>query len=41
VGYDALQVRSLFEGQGLQIQEWDKVRTDFLTIRDAPIAARA
>jgi phosphoserine phosphatase len=41
VGYDALQVRALFEGQGLQIQEWDKVRTDFVTIRDARVAAEA
>jgi phosphoserine phosphatase len=41
VGYDAVQVRALFEGHGLQIQEWDKVRTDFLTIRDTPVAAGA
>jgi 2-hydroxy-3-keto-5-methylthiopentenyl-1-phosphate phosphatase len=26
-------IRAWFESQGLQIQEWDKVRTDFLTIR--------
>src|SRR5262249_26865021 len=30
---DPLRIRSLFERHGLQIQEWDKVRTDFLTIR--------
>jgi hypothetical protein len=30
-----------WKGQRLQIQEWDEVRIDFLTIRDAPIAARA
>ncbi len=30
---DPLRVRSLFESQGLQIQEWDKIRTDILTIR--------
>jgi hypothetical protein len=41
VGYDALQVWAVFEGQGLQIQEWDKVRTDILTIRDARVAAGA
>ncbi len=33
---DPLRIRALFERHGLQIQEWDKVRTDFLTIREAP-----
>lgn len=33
---DSLRIRSLFERHGLQIQEWDKVRTDFLTIRQNP-----
>ncbi len=32
---DAVRIRSLFEGQGLIIQEWDKVRTDRLTIRES------
>jgi HAD superfamily phosphoserine phosphatase-like hydrolase len=36
VGADALSVRALFERHGLQIQEWGKVRTDFLTIRERP-----
>ena len=36
---DPLQIRSLFERYGLQIQEWDKVRTDVLTIRESPLAA--
>lgn len=35
VGWDALRVRALFEHHGLRIQGWDKVRTDFVTIRDA------
>jgi phosphoserine phosphatase len=35
-GWDALRVRELFEKNGLQIQEWGKVRTDFLTIRESP-----
>ena len=30
---DPVRIRALFERHGLQIQEWDKVRTDFLTIR--------
>jgi HAD superfamily phosphoserine phosphatase-like hydrolase len=33
---DTLRIRALFERHGLQIQEWDKVRTDFLTIREHP-----
>ena len=36
VGQGALEVRALFERHGLQIQGWDKVRTDFVTIRDSP-----
>jgi phosphoserine phosphatase len=28
------QIRALFEGHGLVIQEWDRVRTDWLTFRD-------
>ena len=34
VGWDAVAIRSLFESQGFLIQEWDKVRTDWLTIRE-------
>jgi phosphoserine phosphatase len=33
-GFGPSQIRSLFEDQGLVIQEWDRVRTDWLTIRD-------
>jgi phosphoserine phosphatase len=33
-GYTPSQIRALFEDQGLVIQEWDRVRTDWLTIRD-------
>ena len=33
-GYGPSQIRALFEDQGLVIQEWDRVRTDWLTIRD-------
>jgi hypothetical protein len=28
------QIRALFEEHGLVIQEWDRVRTDWLTFRD-------
>jgi len=34
-----LLIRGLFEAYGLQIQEWDKVRTDFLTIGESLVAA--
>jgi 2-hydroxy-3-keto-5-methylthiopentenyl-1-phosphate phosphatase len=34
-GYEPEEIRSLFERNGFVIQEWDKVRTDWLTIRDA------
>ena len=40
-GYDASQIRSVFEEQGLLIQEWDRVRTDWLTIRDGSLIAGA
>jgi len=33
-GYDAEQIRMLFDRNGFVIQEWDKVRTDWLTIRE-------
>jgi len=33
-GFAPSQIRGLFESQGLVIQEWDRVRTDWLTIRD-------
>ena len=33
VGYDPGRIRLLFEDHGLLIQEWDRVRTDWLTIR--------
>jgi phosphoserine phosphatase len=33
VGYDSSQIRALFEQHGILIQEWDKVRADWLIIR--------
>lgn len=32
---DPGRIRGLFESRGLQIQEWDKVQTDILTIRES------
>ena len=37
---DPVQIRGLFETRGLQIQAWDKVRTDWLTIRHLPANTR-
>lgn len=34
-GWDAVRIRSLFESNGLLIQEWGKVRTDWLTIGES------
>lgn len=31
-GWDAARIRAFFEAQGLLIQEWDRVRADWLTI---------
>lgn len=33
-GYDRIRIRALFEQHGVLIQEWDRVRTDWLTIRE-------
>jgi hypothetical protein len=38
---DPLRIRGLFERHGLAIQEWEKVRTDFLTIRPSHETAAA
>lgn len=34
LGYDRNRIRALFEKHGVLIQEWDRVRTDWLTIRE-------
>ena len=39
VGWDAARIRSFFDAQGLLLQQWDKVRTDSLTISQAADAA--
>ncbi len=35
VGWDSSRIRELFETHGFVVQEWDKIRTDTLTIREA------
>ncbi len=34
VGWDSTRIRSLFESHGFVLQEWSKVRTDSVTIRE-------
>ena len=38
VGWNPERIRALFEAHGVLIQQWDKVRTDWLTIGDSSIA---
>ena len=38
VGMDAGGIHALFESRGLVLQEWDKVQTDLLTIRETDAA---
>ncbi len=40
-GWDAAQIRALFEAHGFAVQEWNKVRTDSVTIRETGAAAEA
>ena len=37
VGWPRLKIRQLFESHGLLVQEWDKVRTDWLTLRSVEV----
>jgi phosphoserine phosphatase len=39
-GWDASRIRNFFEDQGLFIQEWDRVRADWLTITQQPSPLR-
>jgi HAD superfamily phosphoserine phosphatase-like hydrolase len=36
VGWDAARIRQLFASYGLVLQEWDKARTDWVTLREYP-----
>ena len=38
VGWDAARIRQLFASHGLVLQEWDKARTDWVTVRACPEA---
>src|SRR5256712_12389718 len=41
VGMNAARIRAFFEEHGLAIQEWDRVRTDWLTIGQSASDNRA
>ena len=34
LGWDSMRVRELFASYGLALQDWDKIRTDWLTFRE-------
>jgi HAD superfamily phosphoserine phosphatase-like hydrolase len=37
IGWDAIRIRDFFEAEGFVLQEWDRVRTDWLTIRPSHV----
>ena len=39
-GCDPARIRAIFEAHGLTIQEWDRVRTDWVTIRESAGTSR-
>jgi len=39
LGWSSMRIRAFFESHGLMVQEWDRMRTDWLTIRDAESTA--
>ena len=41
LGWSSMRIRAFFESQGFTVQEWDRMRTDWLTIRDAGLPAEA
>jgi len=40
-GWDRLRIRAFFESYGVMIQEWDRVRTDWLTLRAMSVEPEA
>ena len=40
-GWDRLRIRQFFESYGVMIQEWDHVRTDWLTLRPLAVETEA
>jgi hypothetical protein len=40
-GWNRLRSREFFESYGIMIQEWDRVRTDWLTLRAVSVETEA
>jgi HAD superfamily phosphoserine phosphatase-like hydrolase len=40
-GWERLRIREFFESYGVMIQEWDRVRTDWLTLRAVSVESEA
>jgi hypothetical protein len=40
-GLSSARIRALFSSHGFVLQEWDKIRTDALTIRDTAASSAA
>lgn len=40
-GWERLRIRGFFESYGVMIQEWDRVRTDWLTLRAVAVESEA
>jgi 2-hydroxy-3-keto-5-methylthiopentenyl-1-phosphate phosphatase len=40
VGWNSMEIRSFFNSEGLVLQDWDRVRTDWLTIRASTDASQ-
>jgi hypothetical protein len=37
LGWGVGDIRSLFESNGLTLHEWEKARTDRVTVRESPV----
>ncbi len=40
LGWGISDIRSLFESDGLMLHEWEKARTDRVTVRESPAPSR-
>jgi HAD superfamily phosphoserine phosphatase-like hydrolase len=40
-GWSSMKIRSFFESHGLTLQEWDKIRTDAITLSPSAVTAQA
>jgi len=39
LGWGSSRIRALFASNGLMLEEWEKARTDRVTVRESPVAA--